>query len=97
MDVESQYQEKKMTYEKVAIGLDMEKQSLEKECNQYQDEALREESRYFFLQNQISIAKIRLERCEQEKKWQSGKESMLRDIKCLKDLYAVSFILFYFL
>jgi hypothetical protein len=85
-----------MTYEKVAIGLDMEKQSLEKECGQYQEEALREESRYFFTQNMISMAKIRLERCEQEKKWQSGKESMMRDIKCLKDLYTVSLVWFGF-
>ena len=68
----------------------MEKQALEKECQQFQEESLREESRYFYLQNLISMSKIRLERCEQEKRWQSGKESMLRDIKCLKDLYAVS-------
>ena len=32
-DVESLYQERKSTYDKVAVGLEMEKQALEKECN----------------------------------------------------------------
>jgi septal ring factor EnvC (AmiA/AmiB activator) len=36
LDVESQYQEKKMGYEKLAVSLDLEKQVLEKECNQFQ-------------------------------------------------------------
>lgn len=36
MDVESQYQERKNTYDKVAVGLEMEKQGLEKDCNQFQ-------------------------------------------------------------
>ena len=36
MDVESIYQEKRIVYDKVAINLDMEKQSLEKECNNFQ-------------------------------------------------------------
>ena len=30
------YQDKKSMFEKVAVGLDMEKQSLEKDCNQFQ-------------------------------------------------------------
>lgn len=86
----SQYEEKKNTYDKVAVGLEMEKQALEKECNTYQDEALREESRYHCLQHLISIAKIRLERAEQEKKWQHGEGRMVRDFASFKDLYAVS-------
>lgn len=36
IDVESIYQEKRIVYDKVAINLDMEKQSLEKECNNFQ-------------------------------------------------------------
>lgn len=36
MDVESQYMERKNTYDKVAVGLDMEKQALEKDCNTFQ-------------------------------------------------------------
>lgn len=88
LDVESQYQEKKLSYEKVAVGLDMEKQSLEKDCTQFQDECLREESRYHQLQNLISISKIRLARVEQEKKWQAGQGRLMRDFASLKELYA---------
>lgn len=89
LEVESQYQEKKMTYDKAAVGLEMEKQTLEKECNQFQEDCLREESKFHQLQNLISIAKIRLERCEQEKKWQNGQGRMMRDFASLKELYAV--------
>jgi intraflagellar transport protein 81 len=87
LDVESQYQEKKLSYEKVAVGLDMEKQSLEKDCTQFQDECLREESRYHQLQNMISLSKIRLARVDQEKKWQSGQGRLMRDFASLKELY----------
>lgn len=55
-----------------------------------QDECLREESRYHCLQHSISIAKIKLERAEQEKKWQNGEGRMIRDFASYKDLYAVS-------
>ncbi len=33
MDVESSYQERRNTYDKVAVGLDLEKQKLEKDAN----------------------------------------------------------------
>jgi hypothetical protein len=36
MDVESEYLEKKSSYDKVAVGLEMDKQSLEKECDTFQ-------------------------------------------------------------
>jgi intraflagellar transport protein 81 len=87
LEVESQYQEKKLSYEKVAVGLDMEKQSLEKDCTQFQDECLREESRYHQLQNMISLSKIRLARVDQEKEWQSGHGRLMRDFASLKELY----------
>mmetsp|Transcript_19163 Transcript_19163/g.20774 ORF Transcript_19163/g.20774 Transcript_19163/m.20774 type:complete len:714 (-) Transcript_19163:78-2219(-) len=87
LDIESQYQEKKMNYEKLAVSLDLEKQALEKECNQFQEECLREESKYHYLQNLIFISRIKLDRAEQEKKWQSGQGRLVRDFACLKDLY----------
>lgn len=86
--MESQYQEKKLGYEKVAVGLEMEKQMLEKDCHQFQEECLREESRYHQLQNLINIAKIRVARVEQEKQWQSGQGRLMRDFASLKELYA---------
>jgi hypothetical protein len=36
MDVETEYNERKSTYDKVAVGLEMEKQALEKECDDFQ-------------------------------------------------------------
>ena len=36
MDVESEYLERKNIYDKVAVGLEMDKQALEKECDTFQ-------------------------------------------------------------
>lgn len=88
MDVEAVYNEKKGTYDKVAIGLDMERSALEKECDTFQDECIREESRFHYLNSLTNIAKIKLERADQEKKWQSGDGRMMRDFASFKDLYA---------
>ena len=87
MEVEAVYNEKKATYDKVAIGLDMEKSSLEKECDAFQEECIREESRFHYLNSLTNIAKIKLDRAEQEKKWQSGDGRMMRDFASFKDLY----------
>jgi len=88
MDVESNYQERRINYDKVAVGLDMEKQTLEKDCNFFQDECLREESRYHYLQHLIKITKIKVDRAEQEKAWQAGQGRMIRDFATLKEFYA---------
>jgi uncharacterized coiled-coil protein SlyX len=90
MELDSRYQEAKNTYDKVAITLDLDKQALEKECDAFQEECLREESRYHTLNSLVSIAKIRLQRAEQEKKWNDGNGRMLRDFASFKELYTVS-------
>lgn len=36
MDVESEYMERKNTYDKVAVALEMDKTALEKECDTFQ-------------------------------------------------------------
>lgn len=90
VEMESKYNERKSTYDKIAVGLEMDKQNLEKECQSFQEECLREESRFHYLQNMINISKIRLDRCEQEKKWQNGQGRMMRDFASLKELYSVS-------
>lgn len=87
MDFESDYMEKKATYDKVAMGLEMEKHSLEQECDSFQEECLREESRYHHLNCLVNISRIKLDRAEQEKKWQSGDGQLIRDFASLKDLY----------
>lgn len=45
----------------VAVGLEVERQQLEHECNTSQEDALSEESRYHFLQSLCSITDARLE------------------------------------
>lgn len=88
MDVEAAHTEKKEHYDKIAVGLDLEKQLLERECDTLQDECLREESRYHYINNQISINKIKTKRVEDEKAYQAGDGRMLRDFASFKDLYA---------
>jgi hypothetical protein len=87
MDFESEYMEKKSTYDKVAMGLEMEKHSLEQVCDSFQEECLREESRYHHLNSLVNIARIKLDRADQEKKWQSGDGQLMRDFASLRDLY----------
>ena len=36
MDVEAEYLDRKNCYDKVAVGLEMDKQALEKECDTFQ-------------------------------------------------------------
>lgn len=91
MEVETRYNDAKNNYDKVAISLEMDKQALEKECDAFQEECLREESRYHTLNCLVTLAKIRLQRAEQEKKWNDGNGRMLRDFASFKELYAVSY------
>jgi len=87
MQCEADYEERRAQYDKVAVGLDLEKSQLEKECDAYQEECMREESRYHYLNSLTSISRIKLERAEMEKKWQSGDGRMMRDFGSFKDLY----------
>jgi len=87
-DVEATYLDKKSVYDKVAVGLEMEKSALEKECDSYQEECLREESRFHYLNSLTSIARIKLDRAEQESKWQNGDGRLMRDFSSFKDLYS---------
>ncbi len=59
----------------------------------FQEDAIREESRYHSLNCLVSIARIKLDRAEQEKKWQEGNGRMLRDFASFKDLYTVIIII----
>jgi len=88
LDLESEYMERKASYDKVAIGLELEKQGMEQECDNFQEECLREESRFHYLNSLIALARIKLERADQEKKWQNGDGRLMRDFATLKDLYA---------
>jgi intraflagellar transport protein 81 len=54
------------------------------------DECLKEESRFHYLTHVAEINRIRLERAEQEQKWQNGNGRLMRDFPTYKDLYSVS-------
>lgn len=54
---------------KVAVGLEVERQQLEHQCNGGQDDALAEESRYHFLQSLCSITDARVQRVRQEERY----------------------------
>ncbi|KAG5191213.1 intraflagellar transport protein 81 [Tribonema minus] len=86
-DVEAEYARRRNAYDKVAVGLEVERSQLEQECDALQTEALQEESRFHFLAALTGVAEARLARIEQERKWQGGEGRLLPDFKCLKDLY----------
>ena len=88
MEVMADFGDKKATFDKVAVGLDLEKQSLESDSDAAQEECLREESRYHYLNCLMTIAKNKLERANQEKKWQTGSGRMMRDFASYKELYS---------
>merc|ERR1711916_312469 len=79
MEVEAQFAERKSSYDKIAVGLEIEKQTLEKDCDTFQDECLREESRYHYLNTLVTMANQRLERADSEKKHQQGDGRLMRD------------------
>lgn len=89
MTVEADYNDAKATYDKSAVSLEFEKQTLEKDCDSLQEECLREESRLHTINSLLSICRIKLERAEQEKRWQSGQGRLIRDFASFKELYAV--------
>jgi len=87
MEVESEHSSKKDSFDKIAVGLDLEKQTLERECDALQDESIREESRFHYLHNLIAMNRIKLERAEQERQYQKGNGRMLRDFASFEELY----------
>ncbi|CAM9370810.1 unnamed protein product [Ectocarpus sp. 13 AM-2016] len=87
MEIESEYQEKRGAHEKVAVGLEVERQQLEHECNTSQEDALAEESRYHFLQSLCSITEARLQSVRQDERWEKGDGRLLPEFQCHRDLY----------
>jgi len=86
-EVESEYLKKRSVYEKVAVGLEVEKQEMENDCNEHQQECLQEESRYHYLQCLKNISEAQLEKVKQEENYQKGEDSLLPNIKTWTDLY----------
>lgn len=86
-EVEGEYLKKRSVYEKVAVGLEVEKQELETACTEKQDGCLQEESRYHYLQCLKHIAEATLDKVRQEEKYQKGEGRLLPEIQTFQDLY----------
>lgn len=88
-EVENNYFIAKSNYEKVAVGLELERTDLESTCNNLQEECLAEESRYYCLQSLISIQDGNLEKIRNEEGYMQGEGRLLNSvgIKCYRDLY----------
>lgn len=85
--LEVEYTEKKVIYENTAVGLESEKIKLEQECEGAQEEALRGESRYHYLNALSKIGDAQLHRVEEELEYQQGVRRLRRDFKSYQDLF----------
>lgn len=87
-ELEVEYLEKKSVYENTAVGLESERIKLENDCNAFQQECIREESRFHHLGALTEIANAKLNRVQDELSYQKGEGRLLRDFKSYKDLYS---------
>mmetsp|Transcript_53157 Transcript_53157/g.106618 ORF Transcript_53157/g.106618 Transcript_53157/m.106618 type:complete len:689 (+) Transcript_53157:86-2152(+) len=85
--VEGEYGRKKQTYDKVAVGLEVERQSIEQDAEQAQEEALKEESNYHYFVNLTEISQASLQRVTNEEKWAKGDGHLLPNFRTYADLY----------
>jgi len=86
-EVDTEYKRKKGLYDKVAIGLEVEKSAIETEADQLQTEALQEESNFHYFQNLTTIAQASCDRVRNEEMWASGQGHLLPNFRTYSDLY----------
>ena len=84
---ETVYLEKKGVFQNTASGLESERVKLEQECGSYQDECLREESRYHLLNCMIQKTEVDLKRVRMEDKFSRGDGRLLPDFKTFTEFY----------
>lgn len=86
-ELEGAFLSQKGKYEHTAVGLETERSRLQKECDALQEECLREESRYHYLNSLSDIADGQLERVREEAKFERGEGRLLRNFKTWRELY----------
>lgn len=86
-EVETRYNQKKQFYDKVAVGLEAERQQNEAQCDEAQAECLQEESSYHYLSSLLAIAEADLERVESEVQWEHGHGQLLPNFKTYSALF----------
>jgi len=86
-EVEQEHLEKKALYENTAAGLETERIKLEQETQAFQDDCVREESRYHYLQCMMQIADAYHHKVEQEIEFERGHGRLHRDFQSYSEIY----------
>ncbi len=86
-DVEEVHGNAKKRYDKLSQRLALDRQQLEKECDELQEEWQDEERNYHYLINVNEVAKANVDNLRKEEDWRNGVEKMLPEFMCLEDLY----------
>jgi len=84
---ESEYLEAKSVFENMAAGLESERVKLERDCESYQVDCQREESRYHMLNCMTQIADANMERVRLEDQFSRGNGELLPQFRSFQDLY----------
>ena len=84
---ESEYLESKSVFENMAAGLESERVKLERDCESYQVDCQREESRYHMLGCMTQIAEANFERVRLEEQFSRGNGELLPQFRSFQDLY----------
>ena len=87
--LEADFAARKRGYDKVAVGLEVDRQQLERECDAYQEEALSEESRYHYLHALAAMADATRRRVDDEAARRAGRgRALLPNFASYEALYA---------
>jgi len=86
-EFERDFLEKRSIYENTAAGLESERMKLESDCQAFQQEAIKEESRFHHFNSLMEIVQVQLARAHDEEAFQNGEGRLLRDFRTYKDLY----------
>ena len=86
-ELQKAHREKKQIYDSIAVGLESERIQLERDCDMYQEEALRQESKYHLLHCKGLLTEVSLEKVREEEDFERSNGKLLRDFQCYKDLY----------
>ena len=86
-EIESDYLERKSVFENMAAGLESERVKLERDCESYQVDCQREESRYHMLQSMKAISNANAERVKLEDQFSRGDGELLPQFRSFQDLY----------
>jgi intraflagellar transport protein 81 len=79
--------EAKSVFENMAAGLESERVKLERDCESYQVDCQREESRYHMLNCMTQISNSNMERVRLEEQFSRGNGELLPQFRSFQDLY----------